>query len=231
MRDIVLAPSPNHGPRADNLPVDMLVLHYTGMPDGSSALDWLCRRESQVSAHYLVEEDGQIIQLVAEDRRAWHAGKAAWRGHQDVNGRSIGIEIVNPGHDYGYRAFPATQMQAVMTLCRDILRRHPIPARNVVGHSDVAPSRKRDPGELFPWQELAAANIGLWPQPAPAVTGSFAALMRDFGYDLANNPLASVTSAMQRHFRPARVDGVVDDETHRIAQALLDLVAVAGDDA
>ena len=222
--------SPNHGPRPSNMPVDMLVLHYTGMAEGGSALDWLCRPESQVSAHYLVEENGEVCQLVAEDRRAWHAGVAAWRGQSDVNGCSIGIEIVNPGHEYGYRAFPTAQIEAVTALCQEIMARHPIVPRNVVGHSDVAPRRKLDPGELFPWQDLSAAGIGLWPVPAAVPAGGFAEMLGIYGYDLTGNGINDVYAAFQRHFRPARIDGVADDECHRILQGLLDLVAVRGDD-
>ncbi len=231
MSAVPFVPSPNHGPRPDNVPIDMLVLHYTGMPDNSSALDWLCRPESQVSAHYLVEEDGDVRQLVAENRRAWHAGVATWRGRRDVNGRSIGVEIANPGHEHGYRTFPVKQIEAVIGLCRDIGRQHPIPPRNVVGHSDVAPMRKQDPGELFPWRRLAQAGIGLWPSPAPPLDDDPRRMLSAFGYDLANNDLKTVTVAFQRHFRPALIDGQFDDETCRLLQGLLDLVAVAGNDA
>ncbi len=226
MSDIEFIASPNHGPRPDGIPVDMLVLHYTGMARPGAALAWLCRPESEVSAHYLVEENGAVYQLVAEERRAWHAGVAAWRGQRDINGQSIGIEIVNPGHEFGYRAFPQAQVETVVALCQDIMGRHPIVPRNVVGHSDVAPGRKQDPGELFPWQDLAAAGIGLWPEPATEVRNSFEDLLIGFGYALTGNDFDTVCGAFQRHFRPARIDGVADDECHRILQGLMDLVGV-----
>ena len=151
-------PSPNHDPRPPDVAVDMLVLHYTGMADARSALDRLCDPAAKVSAHYLVDEDGAVHRLVDETRRAWHAGRAVWRGCADVNGASIGVELVNPGHAFGYRPFPDAQMEAVIALAREIIARHPIPARNVVGHSDVAPARRADPGELFDWARLAAAG-------------------------------------------------------------------------
>src|SRR5665213_1969784 len=154
-------PSPNHAPRTGM--VDMLVLHYTGMRNAAEALDRLCSPEAAVSAHYLIEEDGVVWRLVPELRRAWHAGVASWRGRTDVNGASIGIELVNPGHEHGYCDFPEAQMAALETLCRDILARHAIPARHVLGHSDVAPQRKQDPGERFDWARLARAGVGLWP--------------------------------------------------------------------
>jgi N-acetylmuramoyl-L-alanine amidase len=155
--------SPNFDSR-DGQTVDMLVLHYTGMKTAAEALERLCDPTAKVSAHYVVDEDGSIIQLVDEASRAWHAGVSSWRGHTNINQRSIGIEIVNPGHVFGYRTFPAAQMKSVVELCTQILARHAIPARNVVGHSDVAPARKQDPGELFDWALLAKHGIGLWPK-------------------------------------------------------------------
>ncbi|MFN6956246.1 MAG: N-acetylmuramoyl-L-alanine amidase [Acetobacteraceae bacterium] len=193
----------------------MLVLHYTGMPDEAAALARLTDPAAEVSAHYLVAEDGTVIRLVPEDRRAWHAGVSHWRGQSGLNGRSIGIEVVNPGHDWGYRAFPALQLGAVSALCRDILSRHPIPPRNVVAHSDIAPDRKRDPGELFDWEGLARDGVGLWPGPwrgaAPGV-GDAPALLARIGYR-TDLPLAVLLTAFQRHWRPARVDGIADAET------------------
>ena len=156
------SPSPNFD-RRGGVPVSILVLHYTGMQSGAEALARLCDSASKVSAHYVVEEDGGVYALVAEEHRAWHAGVSSWHGETRVNAASIGIEIVNPGHEFGYRPFPRVQVEAVIALCRDILSRHEIPARNVVGHSDVAPMRKEDPGELFPWAWLAAQGVGLWP--------------------------------------------------------------------
>jgi N-acetylmuramoyl-L-alanine amidase len=208
-------PSPNHDSRPDGVPVDVLVLHYTGMPDEASALARLTDPASEVSAHYLVSEDGAVTRLVPEARRAWHAGVSHWRGQGGLNARSIGIEIVNPGHDWGYRPFPALQMGAVSALCRDILARHPIPARNVVGHSDIAPDRKQDPGELFDWEGLAQDGVGLWPGPwqgAPPGAAEAPSLLARIGYR-ADLPLPVLLAAFQRHWRPARVDGVADAET------------------
>jgi len=210
--------SPNHGPRPAGTPIDMLVLHYTGMKSASEALDRLCEAAAQVSSHYVVEEDGTLWRLVDESRRAWHAGVSCWRGHRDVNSRSIGIEICNPGHDWGYRAFPAVQMEAVSKLCHEILARHPIPARNVVGHSDIAPLRKQDPGELFDWRGLAEQGIGLWPpETGQAASAEHAPrLLKRYGYDLdAGQMLAkkAYIEAFQRHFRPENVDGALDSGT------------------
>ena len=157
-------PSPNHNARPNGQAVDILLLHYTGMKSAEAALERLTDPAAQVSAHYCVEEDGKVWRLVAEERRAWHAGQALWAGADDINGRSIGIEIVNPGHEFGYRPFPEAQMAAVIELCQGILARHPVPPTRVLGHSDVAPLRKEDPGELFDWPGLAAQGIGLWPQ-------------------------------------------------------------------
>jgi N-acetylmuramoyl-L-alanine amidase len=232
-------PSPNHDARPAEAPIDMLVLHYTGMPSGAAALGRLCDASAKVSAHYLVEEDGRVFRLVAEERRAWHAGIGYWRGHRDVNGRSIGIEIVNPGHEHGYRAFPAKQMAALRDLARDIMDRHPIPARNVVAHSDVAPERKEDPGELFDWAYLARKGVGLWPKPnATTRVREFAIGERDpaiadaqskltsWGYEapthgLLDSKTERVLVAFQRHYRPSRFDGRLDAETVALLEALL----------
>jgi len=179
-----------------------------------------------VSAHYLIEEDGTIWRLVAEERRAWHAGVSSWRGRSDINSASIGIELHNPGHEFGYRAFPDAQMSALEELCRDILARHAIPPRHVLGHSDVAPERKQDPGELFDWQRLARAGIGLWPAPAAAAAAAeVPGLLRLIGYDFAAAALTPVVVAFQRHFRPARCDGIADEATR---QALAGLAALCG---
>src|SRR4051794_29798017 len=160
-------PSPNHDERLPGEPVDVLVLHYTGMKTAKEAIERLCDEAAAVSSHYVVDEDGAVLRLVPEDRRAWHAGVSYWRGHTALNGRSIGIEIVNPGHEWGYRDFPVLQMAAVCDLCLSILSRPPIPARNVVAHSDVAPDRKEDPGEKFGWEDLARNGVGLWPMRVP----------------------------------------------------------------
>ena len=213
-------PSPNFGARPDGIVIDMLVIHYTGMRTGATALKWLCDPAAEVSAHYLIEEDGRLFRLVDEAERAWHAGAGLWRGDSNINDRSIGIELVNPGHEYGYRPFPAAQMAALIGLAGDILARHPIPAQNVVGHSDVAPMRKQDPGELFDWRALAAAGIGAWPDaPGDGDGGDVCALLTDIGYDSSDLELALV--AFQRRYLPARVDGQLD------ADVLNQLAAVA----
>ncbi len=217
--------SSNHDERPAGTPVDMLVLHYTGMPNVEEALVRLCDPAAKVSAHYLIDEDGTVVALVDEVRRAWHAGVACWRGARDVNARSIGVELVNPGHEFGYRPFPEAQMAALESLAEGILARHPIPARNVVGHSDVAPTRKQDPGELFDWRRLAAAGIGLWPKSAvPNTAGcdAVAAMLAEYGYDVADAPAA--VAAFQRRFRPARIDGVADADTVGRLAALLRVV-------
>src|SRR5579885_1743663 len=163
-----VVPSPNHDERKDGRAPDMILLHYTGMQSGEAALRRLCTAESKVSAHYVVFEDGRIVQCVPEAWRAWHAGVSCWAGETDINSSSIGIEIVNPGHEFGYRDFPLRQIAAVISLCRSILtRRGPISADRVLGHSDVAPARKQDPGERFPWQLLSESGIGHWVRPAP----------------------------------------------------------------
>src|SRR5205807_4631526 len=224
--------SPNHDSRgeAPNMrPVDMLVLHYTGMQSAAAALDRLCDPEARVSAHYVVEEDGTVWRLVPEERRAFHAGVSCWEGEQSLNRLSIGVEIVNPGHEWGYRPFPEVQMAAVERLCREVLSRHPIPPYRIVGHSDIAPDRKSDPGELFDWPRLAAAGIGLWPEPGADLAGGRgrgigvverAAALADLaaiGYCVGPANEATVVAAFQRRFRPERWDGRLDAE---IAQRL-----------
>jgi N-acetylmuramoyl-L-alanine amidase len=219
-------PSLNYDGRTAGTPVDMLVLHYTGMPTAESALERLTDPRASVSAHYLVDEDGTIWQLVEEDHRAWHAGVSCWREWTDINSRSIGIELVNPGHEFGYRPFPERQMAALLALAGAILGRHPIPARNVVGHSDVAPRRKMDPGELFDWPRLAAAGIGLWPEESETCDldpGGIDAMLAAVGYEVVDRFAA--LRAFQRHFRPARVNGRIDFETARRLRGLVDLIA------
>jgi len=197
--------SPNHDERPPGTPVDMLVLHYTGMTSAGAAIDRLCDPAARVSSHYVVEEDGLVWALVPERHRAWHAGVSFWRGHRDLNDRSVGIEIVNPGHEGGYRPFPALQMAAVCDLCLEVLARHPIPARNVVGHSDIAPDRKQDPGELFDWEGLARNDVGLWPDPTedPAPSDALARI----GYDPAFDPAVALR-AFERHWGMARLAAV-----------------------
>ena len=211
-------PSPNHDDRGGQA-VDMLVLHYTGMPSGAAAIDRLCDAASKVSAHYTVDEDGTVYAHVAEARRAWHAGVSHWAGATDINSRSIGIELVNPGHEFGYRPFPDPQLAALTTLCHGILLRHPIASWRVLGHSDVAPARKEDPGELFPWKRLADAGIGIWPMPGDS--NLEAAALARYGYD-PDAPLDKVITAFQRHFRPRIVNGMWDDECARLLHGLLE---------
>jgi N-acetylmuramoyl-L-alanine amidase len=222
-------PSPNADARPESVPIDMLILHYTGMRSAQAAIGRLRDPAARVSAHYVVEEDGSVVRLVPEERRAWHAGVSWWRGNSGLNDRSVGIEIVNPGHEWGYRDFPALQMAVVCDLCLEILQRHPIPARNVVGHSDVAPQRKQDPGELFDWRGLAQNGVGLWPEGVrdlgvggasrdaaalARIRGALAAI----GYRIAvaggwDADLAAVLRGFQRHWRPEAVTGEADAGT------------------
>ena len=227
---MIETPSPNFDER--KLPVSMLVLHYTGMPDAPSAINWLADPESKVSAHYVVTEDGQIVAMVDERKRAWHAGKSHWRGVDDVNSASIGVEIVNPGHEWGYRPFPETQIEALIPLVHEIVQRHHITRGNVVGHSDIAPARKQDPGELFPWGRLARLRLAL-PRPTKHLMdphwsdGGFMLALERFGYDIVDARAAVV--AFQRRFRPELMDGVIDGESRAILLALL-LPRPQGDD-
>jgi len=235
---VIARPSPNHDSRGGT-PVTMLVLHYTGTRSLAESLGYLATREGRVSSHWLVDEDGTLYQLVEEDRRAWHAGVSYWRGASDINSRSIGIEIQNPGHEWGYRPFPAAQMRTVTALCLSILARHPIGARDVVAHGDIAPLRRFDPGELFDWEGLAAAGVGLQPPDPPhdpkgpfltlgdagAEVVAFQSALQHIGYGLAPGGLfdyetQAVTLAFQRHFRRQRADGIADPQTRAIAAAL-----------
>jgi N-acetylmuramoyl-L-alanine amidase len=207
-------PSPNHGPRRSG--IDMLLFHYTGMTSAAAALARMCDATAEVSAHYLIEEDSTVWQLVPEERRAWHAGAASWRGVTDINSCSIGIELQNPGHEHGYREFPAAQIAALTRLARDIVSRRRIPPERVLGHSDVAPCRKQDPGEKFPWEMLAEAGIGLWPDFSRAAEpGDVGQQLAAIGYDITGDDLAATIAAFQRHWRPACCDGILDDETMR----------------
>ena len=209
--------SPNFDERPDDVPVDMLVFHYTGMQSAELALDRMCDSVAEVSAHYLIEEDGSTWSMVDENKRAWHAGVAHWRGHTNINARSVGIEIVNPGHEFGYCDFPDVQMNSVIELALNVLSCHPIPVRNVVGHSDVAPTRKSDPGEYFDWERLGRLGIGLWPSAADHLEQDLCALSEALvriGYDVTNFPMA--LKAFQRHYRPTRVTGRIDPETARL---------------
>jgi N-acetylmuramoyl-L-alanine amidase len=214
------APSPNHDSR-DGTPVDILLMHYTGMESGEAALARLRDPLAKVSAHYVVEEDGRVFRLVPEDRRAWHAGASSWRGASNINARSVGVEIVNPGHEFGYRPFPADQMSAVSELARGIIARHDIPAARVIGHSDVAPTRKEDPGELFDWRDLARKGIGVWPEPLPVHwdAGAFLAALGDYGYDTRD--AAAALRAFCRHFRQDAIVGHPDAELAALLNGLV----------
>ena len=223
-------PSPNFNDRKDGA-ADMLLLHYTGMSSGEAALDRLCDASAQVSAHYLVFEDGRVVAMVEEAKRAWHAGVAHWAGETDINSRSIGIEIVNPGHDLGYPAFPDAQIASVIDLSRDIVARHHIKPVRVLAHSDVAPLRKADPGEKFPWDALAAAGVGHWVAPVEALNGPVLKMgdrgdgvaelqfqLADYGYGIVvdgqyGEVTAAFVTAFQRHFRPGLVSGAADFST------------------
>jgi N-acetylmuramoyl-L-alanine amidase len=231
--------SPNHDARAGVARPDIVLLHYTGMESTAAALDRLCDRQAAVSSHYLVCEDGTVWQLVAEARRAYHAGVSWWENSRDINSRSIGIEIGNPGHAFGYPEFPTRQIDAVIALCRDIVVRHEIRPDRVLAHSDVAPSRKQDPGEKFPWRRLSKAGAGLWVEPAEIAAGAAAdrpntepetrglqrALARyGYGIEVTGNydaATADVVTAFQRHFRPQRVDGIADASTLATLDRLL----------
>ncbi len=237
---MILLSSPNQRERPEGAVIDTLILHYTGMRSGTEAIARLSDREAGVSSHYVVEEDGRVFRLVEEHRRAAHAGVSVWQGRQDLNDSSIGIEIVNPGHEWGYRAFPEAQLAAVRRLCLDILGRHPIAAARVLGHSDVAPDRKQDPGELFPWEALARDGIGIWPRavadPGPGTAQGDPAddasrllpvrrQLRVIGYTVEDagdmdDRLATVLRAFQRHWRPEAVNGRADAGTRARLQAL-----------
>jgi N-acetylmuramoyl-L-alanine amidase len=239
---IIPQPSPNFDSRG-GAPIDILLLHYTGMPSAEAALCRLTDPAAEVSAHYTVGEDGTVYAHVAETERAWHAGVSSWEGAADINGRSIGIEIVNPGHEFGYRDFPPVQIATVIGLAKEILARHPVLPRRVLGHSDVAPQRKQDPGERFPWATLAAQGIGLWPAGARrlhrpllkegSAGSSVAALqakLAAFGYDVPRSGLydgatALVVTAFQRHFRPEAVTGMADGATVGRLNTLLRLAS------
>lgn len=203
------AVSPNFDSRDG--PVSLLVMHYTGMPTARAAIDLLTSPRAKVSSHYVVDEDGTVYRLVPETLRAWHAGISFWRGQSMLNDVSIGIEIVNPGHAWGYRPFPVVQMQAVLNLSQAILARHEIPARNVVAHSDIAPNRKRDPGELFPWSWLAAQGVGLWTDEF-TTSVDWRAELAGIGYDMSL-PTREVLFAFQRHFLPQHLTGEADIPT------------------
>jgi N-acetylmuramoyl-L-alanine amidase len=239
MTQIIQLPSPNFDSR-NGTPVTLLVLHYTGMQSGALAIERLCDPAAKVSSHYVVEEDGRVFALVDEGQRAWHAGVSAWRGVTNLNAHSVGIEIVNPGHEFGYRAFPLVQMQSVLALSQGILVRHNILPRNVIGHSDIAPTRKIDPGELFDWEWLAAGGVGqpvphfdmdpyesqLWTGDSGAAVRTLQQQLQSFGYGVEPTSIYDtqteiVVSAFQRHFRRTLVTGIADAQTRAILSALI----------
>jgi len=235
-------PSPNYDERQGGQPVDIILLHYTGMQSGEAALDRLCAADSKVSAHYVVFEDGRIVQCVPEEKRAWHAGVSYWAGETDINSRSIGIEIINPGHEFGYSDFPLRQVAAVISLCKSILaRRGPFPPDRVLAHSDVAPTRKQDPGEKFPWALLHESGVGHWVRPAPPdlegqtlkpgeqgeVVRRLQQALKSYGYNIEESgtydeATRAVVTAFQRHFRPEHVDGIADASTVLTLRALIE---------
>ncbi|CAN5267437.1 N-acetylmuramoyl-L-alanine amidase [soil metagenome] len=230
MTAMIDTPSPNFDERTS--PVSMLVLHYTGMVDAASAIARLTDPEAKVSAHYLIAEDGQIVRMVDESKKAWHAGRAHWRGIDNINSASVGIELVNPGHEFGYRPFPEAQIDALIPLVAGIVERHGITRGNIVGHSDIAPTRKQDPGELFPWGRLARLRLAL-PRPTRGLMdphwsdAGFLLALERFGYEVTDKLAATV--AFQRRFRPELLDGTIDGECRSILLALL-LPKPQGDD-
>ncbi|MDO8423887.1 MAG: N-acetylmuramoyl-L-alanine amidase [Parvibaculum sp.] len=239
---VALRPSPNFNDRPQPATIDVLVLHYTGMGSAEAAISHLCDPAAKVSSHYVVDEGGHVLRLVDEEKRAWHAGVSSWAGISDLNGRSIGIEIVNCGHDGGCPPYPDIQMQAVELLCQEIMSRHPIAPRSVVAHSDIAPGRKEDPGEWFDWARLARAGVGVWVEPVEIVDGPVLKLgdrgdpvselqfrLANYGYGVEvlgvyDAKTEAVVKAFQRHFRPAKIDGVADLSTVATLRLLLDAV-------
>jgi N-acetylmuramoyl-L-alanine amidase len=245
-----ICPSPNFEPRRAGMRPTILLLHYTGVASAAKAIDWLSRPESKVSAHYVVDEAGAVTQMVAEEMRAWHAGLTMWAGESDINSTSIGIEVQNPGHEAGYPEFPEAQLVVLEALCRDIIARHGISPERVLAHSDVAPTRKKDPGEKFPWARLARVGIGHWVEPAPVrwaepgiardaagpLVAEVQARLAAYGYGIESSGVCDaktefVVTAFQRHFRPERVDGRIDQSTidtlERLAAALSTRAAIA----
>jgi N-acetylmuramoyl-L-alanine amidase len=232
-------PAANHDERRGGREPDILLLHYTGMESAEAACQRLCAAESNVSCHYVVLEDGATLQLVPERLRAWHAGVSSWEGETDVNSRSIGVEIANPGHEFGYPDFPDAQIAAVVELCRDISARWSMQPQLVLAHSDVAPRRKEDPGEKFPWARLAAAGVGHWVEPTPLdddgglgegdegePVEQLQTLLSLYGYGIEidgryGSATGAVVRAFQRHFRQARIDGVADFSTTDTLRNLL----------
>lgn len=247
MLNVHKAFSPHFNDRT--LTLDSIILHYTDMPTTEEALAWLCHPTSQVSAHYLINEAGKIYQLVEDEKRAWHAGESFWRGCTDINSCSLGIELSNPGHSHGYQAFPEAQIEGLLQLCEKLRARWDIPNNRILGHSDIAPRRKQDPGHLFPWKKLAREGLGLWPSAPHSVIASEAKQStdtnKDFSWiaavptgprndDFLKESLATIgyetvslphtIRAFKRHFQPHQGDDRVDEETHLLIQGLLDSI-------
>lgn len=235
--NITDTPSPNHDERT--LPITILLLHYTGMKDGPAALEHMCDSASKVTAHYMVEEDGRIFKLVDESRRAWHAGLSSWHGETNINSASIGIEIVNGGHDFGLPDFPDVQIKSVIALSKDIMHRNGISDFGVVAHSDIAPGRKQDPGEKFPWAQLADAGVGIWPDVKTTdqrllfgantrgkQVGTIQTALAFLGYGIPKTNILDeatmiVIQAFQRRYRPDKIDGLMDVQTMEILSLLV----------
>lgn len=231
--------SPNFNDRRADTVLDMIILHYTGMESVAGALNWLCHHEAEVSSHYLIDEEGKVTQLVAEKYRAWHAGQSCWKSVRDINSHSIGIEITNPGHEYGYVDFPQIQMDAVVALVGDITRRNLIPPQYILAHSDIAPLRKQDPGERFDWRQLYEAGLGMWVEPAPIIEGdqlglgdqgvpvkTYQMMLGELGFEVEKTGnydelTYACTTAFQRHFRQEKVDGIADHSTVETLKRLL----------
>lgn len=222
MLDFHKAPSPHFSERA--LPLDAIIIHYTDMPSADEALAWLCHPTSQVSAHYLIDEAGKAYQLVQDEKRAWHAGESYWQGCTDMNSCSLGIELANPGHSHGYQPFPEAQIDSFLRLCEQLCRRWDIPKNRILGHSDIAPRRKQDPGHLFPWDILAREGFGLRPSSTQPVIASSDDFVKEslstIGYETVSLP--HTIRAFKRHFQPHQADDRANEETHLLIQGLLD---------
>tara|TARA_Y100000994_G_scaffold43123_1_gene33679 strand:- start:19 stop:696 length:678 start_codon:yes stop_codon:yes gene_type:complete len=216
--------SPNFNDRPKDIVPNILVIHYTGMKSVDQALQRLTSSNSQVSAHYLISRKGEIFKLVSEEKRDWHAGVSYWRGETDINSYSIGIELENPGHEFGYSKFPKGQMSVLTELCVEVINKYSISPENIVGHSDIAPRRKKDPGELFDWKSLAKKGVGLWPEPIlnKITLESFEKSLNDFGYEVVD--LRSTITAFQRHYLPDTVSGISDATTQKTLATLMSLV-------
>ncbi|MFA6280301.1 MAG: N-acetylmuramoyl-L-alanine amidase [Bdellovibrionales bacterium] len=219
-------PSPNYNERAEKTLLAYVVLHYTGMRTAAEALDRLRDPHSEVSCHYMIDEEGGVIQMVEEDHRAWHAGHSCWRGKRDINSQSIGIELVNKGHAFGYTPFPKAQIDSLKALLHDIKSRYSLSPESLLAHSDIAPLRKEDPGELFPWQELAAVGLSLWPSPTPedrrpALLDEIATMLGEIGYEVRTpESLEAAQRAFLRRYHPERLEDGFDDETTARLRAL-----------